>query len=522
MAPTLSRKNVIGLVAIILTVLCLRMLVSVLLHPLRIGWDPALHLQCAQLITQGKIPYVDMLDVNPPLIWYLDTLPAFAATLLHQPVTLTFNLFLVLLMASSSLLCAWLLLKLPDRDKFAGLGAVFGLLYFNFFLGFDFGQREEIFVLLYMPFLLLRYIRYFGETPIPRRYAVFLGLYGSLGICLKHYFLLVAIIVELSMILARRKIHLFSPENISALAFALAYLGHFLLAPKAMQENYFGFLVPAFARGYFFWDTSLANSLASIDKRGVFFLSSLAMALSALLSRSSKLFIALLVFPLVSIVPYLMQFKGWTYHDIPVFAGACIALCAAIGQVVSRFMPAARHALLVPLVGTLLGGYALVNALIEFQTVKAERQFPLATVGYSGTSPWSDIDSPFTALLLQYTRPGDSAIFISNGVSPGYPLLTQFNLAPGSRHLHCCILSVLEYIRSECKHSPEGDRLIAREEEVANQYGSDIASRKPAIIFLQKLPVETYLNRYDFVSRYLGDYKQVAEVANFAVYVRRK
>jgi hypothetical protein len=61
---------------ILVASLSLRMLVSVLLHPLRIGWDPALHLQCAQLIVAGGLPYVDMFDVNPPLIWYLDMLPA--------------------------------------------------------------------------------------------------------------------------------------------------------------------------------------------------------------------------------------------------------------------------------------------------------------------------------------------------------------------------------------------------------------------------------------------------------------
>lgn len=518
----LSRKNTIYLFSIILTVLSLRMFISVFIHPLRIGWDPALHLQCAQLITQGKIPYVDMLDVNPPLIWYLDTIPAFFASLLHQPVTLIFNIFLVLLMVTAYGLAASLLLKMPESDRFAGLGLLFGLFYFNFFLGFDFGQREEIFVLLYLPFLLLRYLRYFSDAKVSSAYAVFLGVFGSLGICLKHYFLLVAIMVELSMILVRRKILLFSPENIAAVVLALLYLGHFLLAPKAMQENYFGFLVPAFARGYCFWDTCLANSLAAPDKRGVFYLCALAIALGALFCRRSKLFIPLLVFSAASIIPYLMQFKGWTYHDIPVFAGACIVICAACAQLIESLLPASGNIWLVPLTGAVVGGYALVSAVSEIQTVQSSRQFPLAAVGYSGSSPWSDVESPFTPLLLNYTRPGDSAIFISNGVSPGYPLLTQFNLAPGSRHLHCCILSVLEYIKNECKHSPEGDRLIAREGQVVSEYGSDIANRKPAIIFLQKQPVASYLIPFDFVGRYLGAYDKVDEVANFLVYVRRK
>ncbi|MBK7837599.1 MAG: hypothetical protein IPJ49_07935 [Candidatus Obscuribacter sp.] len=86
-----------------MVVLCLRMLVSIFLHPLRIGWDPALHLQCAELIVKGGIPYVDMLDVNPPLIWYLDTLPVLVSEAFKAPVTLVFNEFMVLLMAGQPL-----------------------------------------------------------------------------------------------------------------------------------------------------------------------------------------------------------------------------------------------------------------------------------------------------------------------------------------------------------------------------------------------------------------------------------
>ena len=48
----------------VVTLMTARLIHTVILHPLRIGWDPALHLQAAQLITQGKIPYVDMFDAH--------------------------------------------------------------------------------------------------------------------------------------------------------------------------------------------------------------------------------------------------------------------------------------------------------------------------------------------------------------------------------------------------------------------------------------------------------------------------
>ncbi len=486
---TYSRKNLFVFSLWVMVVLCLRMLVSIFLHPLRIGWDPALHLQCAELIVKGGIPYVDMLDVNPPLIWYLDTLPVFVSEAFKAPVTLVFNEFMVLLMAWTAILLGYLLIKKVQPDQaFAYLGLIFGALYFNFFLRWDFGQREEIFVLLYLPYLVLRLLRYQGARITVAEGLIF-GVTGAIGICLKHYFVLVALMVELSMLLAyRRPKALFAWENLGAFCFALLYLVHFAFAPKEMLDNYFHFLVPAFAKGYFFWDTCLANSIAAPDKRGVFYLACLGVALALSQLKRTALLLPLTVFTMASIIPYLMQFKGWPYHDIPVFAGACMLITT--------------------------------NALEESQSVRAERQYDMSLLGYKGNSPWSDIDSPFTEYLMRYTRPLDHVIFISNGVSPGYPLLTQFRLMPGSRHLHCCILSVLQYIKDAATPSLEVKTLLAREPQVIEQYGSDIASRKPVLIFIQEAPVLEYLRPYEFFDKYMKDYKKIGSAANFDIYKR--
>jgi hypothetical protein len=108
---------------------------SILLHPLRIGWDPALHLQCAQLIAGGGLPYVDMFDVNPPLIWYLDILPSLLSTASNVPVTLAFNLFMLLLMVICSSLCAYIALtKLKQEGVYFSMGAIWSVFHFDFIL----------------------------------------------------------------------------------------------------------------------------------------------------------------------------------------------------------------------------------------------------------------------------------------------------------------------------------------------------------------------------------------------------
>lgn len=518
----------------LVAILSLRMLVSVFLHPLRIGWDPALHLQCAELICHGGIPYVDMFDVNPPLIWYLDTIPSFLSSLVQMPQTLTFNICMVLLMVFSGLATTYVLskIKATPLEEMAFLGLIFGLLFFNFHLRFDFGQREEIFVLFYMPYLALRYARY-RNIEIGKREAVILGLSGAIGICLKHYFVLVAALVEFAMLVAfsggkqlRSGLKkLVSPENLTIVIFALAYLGHFLLAPRAMQDNYFGFLVPAFAKGYYFWDTSLANSLAAPDKRGVFFLCAVGCGLAILASRRFTLFIPLAVFTLTSIIPYLMQFKGWPYHDIPVFAGACILLCAFLAMALQMLLlklPVSGVEKAVPLLIVLAtGAYSILNSLEEAAQVRAARQYDMSKLGFRGSSPYDDLDSPFTEYLTKYTKAHDSVLFISNGVSPGYPLMTQFCLKPASRHLHCCILSVLQYIKDCEKPSAEVTRLLSKEKEVVAQYVEDIAKNKPVLIFIQEAPVMDYFVPYDFLKKDLTEYEKIGQAANFSVFKRK-
>ena len=520
---------------VLIAVFSLRMLISVLLHPLRIGWDPALHLQCAQLIAAGGLPYVDMFDVNPPLIWYLDMMPALLASVSNIPVTLAFNLFMLLLLMLSSSLCAYIALTKLERlpgTILVNLGLIFGLLYFNFFLTFDFGQREQIFVLLYFPFLFLRFARYQGAS-IGKREAICIGVLASIGICLKHYFLFNAVCVELFLFFAalpkKRWSNFLVSENIAALSFALLYLGHFLLLPQAVKDNYFGFLVPAFAAGYQFWDTSLVSSLAAPDKRGVFYLLTFAGLFTLAFCRRYALLACCAVFAFSGVVPYLLQFKGWAYQDIPAFAGAVIIICGGVAALIATLikpinkakseLPGYSSAFSVTCLTilVLIVAASIVSAQEEISKIAAEPNFDLKKIGYSGSSPYSDIDSPFATIILANAKPHDAVIFIGNAVAPGFPPTTQLRVRPGSRHLHCCILSVLQYIKDVREVTPENLRLCSFKDRIVKEYAEDIKKNKPVLIFIQNGPAAEYLAPYNF-DQYIKNYKKIEDVSGYTAY----
>lgn len=543
----------------VVAILMARLTFGVALHPLRIGWDPALHLQIAQLITQGKVPYVDMSDANPPLVWYLYTIPAFAAEALNMPVTLAFNYFLVVLIFYSvvaSLALLFLYAKRAEAPFF--IPFAIGLIVFNFFLRHDFGQREEIFVLLYMPYLVLRTLRWQGRGPQSIGLSILIGIIAAIGICIKPHFLIPVFLVELFFVLDKRRLKtLCSVENIACFLGGVAYLAHFLFVPKAMTETYWKFVVPAFALGYHFWDTSLAAAVSDPSKRDVFFLTAISCLLAYSFRKRCSLLLPLAIFVLGSVIPYLIQFKGWAYHDQPVYAGAFILIWMEMGFIVylitgkliqlctaaragksgtdgqteggngdratsSKPRTGSRKAVvLYSMIVLATVAVAVWDGNKDYRIVVDDpRQFDMKVIGYSGTSPWADIHSNFTELVLDGYKVGDKAIVMSNAVSPGYPWLTQFRYAPGSRHLHMVIISVLSYIKDCLPHTPENENLYKQIDRIVLEYAEDIKKNKPRFVFMQVGP-DYFDEPYQFPKKYLGDYDELPQIENFRVFRRK-
>lgn len=519
---------------VLISLFIIRLVYTAILHPLYMGWDPGLHFNAAQLILQGKIPYVDMMDVNPPLVWYIDMIPASWANILHIPAPQAFTFFLACVILYSALTCYYLFFHCAGtkkgEDAATYIAFIVGLIYFNFLLRHDFGQRETIFVLFYMPFFVMRWISWEAHKRPPAWASVIIGIIGGMGICLKPHFLVPVLLVELYFLLSKNFFSLstykifFTTEAWGALGAALAYLGHFMVMPSAMRENYFGFVVPAFMLGYSFWDTSLGGSFCSLDKRLVFWLMLTVCALGMALRRKSSLVMPLIVLAVTSTIPYLMQFKGWAYHDQPVFASSLILLFIIIGYALAWLGPRMRDACAAPsklllwVVPLAIGGFLSYDAFTDTMAVKRDTQVDLNFAGYNLTCPRSDITCPFFDVFLKEWMPQDKVIFISNGVNPEYPFLTQLGVKPGSRHLHCVILSVLQFIKDAHPKTPKNIKLIEQEKRIVNEYLEDIEKNKPKLVFVQIGPVLDYLKPYGFVEKMQQNYNKIEEHDNFEVY----
>jgi hypothetical protein len=167
----------------------------------------------------------------------------------------------------------------------------------------------------------------------------------------------------------------------------------------------------------------------------------------------------------------------------------------------------------------LVAGFCLVSAQDEASLVNSFPRFDMSVIGYSGSTPKMDVDTPFTDLILANTRSQDPIIFISNGVAPGFPIIMQLRRTSASRHLHVCILSVLHYIQLSGLTDPETKRLLSYEPRVVDELGQDLLKSRPRLVFLQDQPIKNeYLIPHKFVEKYLSNYKVIDDVAGFSVY----
>ncbi|WP_439579320.1 hypothetical protein [Elioraea sp.] len=165
--------------------------------------DVAAILHFTQLWVEGHSLYIDLFDVNPPLIFMLSAPAALTATLFGLPAMVAWNLQLGAL-AVGMATCAWRIMRPRMAIGSLGFWVLAGLVPF-LLLGFPmehFGQREHVFIVLTVPYLALAARR--AEGPVALSPAVLVGLgAAAIGAAIKPYFLLMPAAIELYVLLRR-------------------------------------------------------------------------------------------------------------------------------------------------------------------------------------------------------------------------------------------------------------------------------------------------------------------------------
>ena len=376
--------------------------------------DVAWLLYVARRWLAGRELYVDVVEINPPLIVWISAIPIRLAGWLGIDVQVTAVTFFIAIVMG----CAWWTASLlrgcgtlfADRlPVFAVIGTVLLVVPAG-----DLGQREHLLVAAMLPYLALFARSLDGDRPALRD-ALAAGLLAGLGCALKPRYAGVFVVLE-ALALMRG----LNPLRAMPLAAAGTLLGYValvaLLCPAYMRRA-----VPLALALYSATDVSFRHLL--MDSLRLLFGQAVAVLLWWSRRRrmpERNLMLTLVVFAVASTVVCFMDGKDWFYHRLPATIATILALLCWAGSALTHRRVAPRGGLL-PIA---LGGIACVVFLVgAFQ--RLEPQVALAVEPEQST----------VAHLEQIIRQQKARTYIafSEWIALGFPVVNNTGVAWASR-----------------------------------------------------------------------------------------
>ena len=101
-----------------------------------LGWDTGIILDCARLIVHGWVPYIDYVEMNPPMAHYINTLPIYLASISGLEIPMAFYIFVLVLAVYSATALLFLLSRLTPVFSIPSRSCLGRGLPFVFTLGF--------------------------------------------------------------------------------------------------------------------------------------------------------------------------------------------------------------------------------------------------------------------------------------------------------------------------------------------------------------------------------------------------
>lgn len=284
--------------------------------------DVAWQLWIAGRIQAGADLYRDIVETNPPL-WFWMALPIErVATLLSLRIE---SVLIVAIGGTVALSLAATDRLLPELDakrrslllSYAA-ATVFAMPWAHV------GQREQIVMIATLPYAALIAARR-DLQPVSAILAVGVGIGAGLGFALKHYFLIVPVLLEAWLLASSlRRWRPLRPETVAIGGVGLVYAAAILA-----ERDYVELIVPLLGQAYgIFSAPGFLYLLGPFAAVGLVLIAVLLAAQKAV--RGIPLVQALLIASIGFAAAYFIQFKGWTYHAIPMLGCSAIALASVL------------------------------------------------------------------------------------------------------------------------------------------------------------------------------------------------
>ncbi len=278
-----------------------------------INHDVAWYLVAVEKWLNGAVPYVDLIEVNPPLNFYL-MVPGVVIADITGISKSNGEYVFVALVLFASLAWVWRILgqtalSLPRQQLFLlGAGAAVLLP-----AAANIGQREHLMLILALPY----FTAYLALLAPDRGWqGAGRALVAAVGLSIKPFFMLFPLLLTLVMLVRLRSMRaLFSAANLTILVFGLVYVGYSLWAHPA----YFDRIIPTALLVYGDYTLGTETILARLHPTYVLVF---ALMLVPVWHRRDGQFGAALLGAALGV--YLVQWNGFTYHLLPLWSMAML------------------------------------------------------------------------------------------------------------------------------------------------------------------------------------------------------
>lgn len=452
------------------------LLACALLWATPVSHDVVWQLWIARQLQAGTELYTQIQEVNPPL-WYWMAVPIeWLARSLRLDSART-EVAVVLALAGISLVLVGVLVR-DDDWRQRGAMLLGALLMTIVIPSTDFAQREHLAAIGALPYALLLARRVSGRSVSPLL-ALAIGLFAAPVLALKHYFVLLPVLLELWLVWkSRRAWRPIRPETVAMALVAAAYGAAVMIWTPAYLTD----MVPLLAMAYGeFRPPILAVILTWMVPAALLGFVYAMQSWREFPDYSAAAAIMALAFG----IAYLAQAKGWSYHAIPVFGA--LALMALTHMAASAQKWSTR------LAGLALLAMAVIPALAQ--------------------GPYRNEFAPIVRPMLSAAEPGAPAFMLTTNPSKIWPMNVELGLEWPSRYFHFWMLNAVA--RFESQGQPLPDNLAAYADRVRQETVDDLLCNPPEVLIADRISVRAYPS-FDILAFFTADPRFAALMAAYA------
>ena len=481
-----------------------------------INHDVAWYLYATGQMLNGSELYKDIIEVNPPLTFFVTAIPVYLSRLFHLSPTTGYKIFIFLISFLSLLYCNIFSKKIfrhsPPTLRYLFLFLITFI--FTVLPMHAFGQREHIFLILCMPYFLSVIVSVLGEKYTAKN-SLMIGFFAAIGFLIKPFYLIIWLILEIFIILDKKSIRALYHryENLLIIIISFAYL----TALTVFWSRYIT-LTKISLQVYHAYNSPVTMILSyRID----LFLLMLVSVLFLSLQKnhpSKKIFVLLLIIAVSSFFIALFQKKGWSYHFYPYKAMILLFLTSNISHFISR---------IIKLDKTFRFGFNGFLLLVLTYFICFQIFIPiknnLANPPYDKQTTQRLID------LVKKHAPNKYIFLFSTSVSPSFPLVNYTDTHWASRFNCLWFLPALypDNYRPQRYHKKSEMNYI--EQYIFTTTISDIQKNKPALIIVNTSPIKQGFKGRDFdfiryfsqdnqFKNFINTYRKAGTVGYFDIY----